>query len=305
MIHNKHTQQLCPTSLYTSNALLCWFQTYRYYAMNFNYFDMEPHSHSELEIMYIASGSCTVYYWTKDNIKKELFLKEADYVFIDCHAIHQLEVTKGIHCRILNLEIAILPTKNTMSLSQLTERSKSVTNLLRFPGLVFKGFDSEGNLHTIISELHRHLQGTFDEAENQLMQELIMTQFLIELGRQRTNNHALESGNKYVLNAIKYLSNHFDEDIKIQDIALEVGVSSAYLQRIFKKQTGQSLVDKLNEFRIEKAKILLDTSRLTVTDIAISVGFNNRQHFTHTFRKYTGCSPAIYCKHKGNYEILL
>ena len=54
---------------------------------------------------------------------------------------------------------------------------------------------------------------------------------------------------------------------------------------------------------IEKAKILLETSSLPIPDIAVSVGFNNRQHFTYTFLKLVGCSPALFRKHKGDYRV--
>lgn len=64
-----------------------------------------------------------------------------------------------------------------------------------------------------------------------------------------------------------------------------------------------SIIDKVNELRIEKAKLLLETSHMPIIDIAISVGFNNRRHFTHTFLKRTGSSPAIYRKHKENYRV--
>jgi AraC-like DNA-binding protein len=290
-------------SLYASDNGDCWFQVKRYYAMNFDFFEMEPHIHKEFEIMYVASGSCNIFYWTKEDRREEWIIREGEYVFIDCNTRHQLEVVRGTRCRILNLEIFILSKGKGICLQQFCEQSLSLKDFLKHQVFIFKGYDGNGNLHTIITELHKQLQSTADAGEQQVMQNLILAQFLIEVGRQRVKKYQPEGGSKYVRKAIAFLSNHFDEDIKIKDVAEEIGISVAYLQRLFKEQTGKTLVDKMNELRIEKAKILLETSRLPITDIAVSVGFNNRQHFTYTFFKLTGCSPAIYRKHKGDYLV--
>lgn len=290
-------------SIYDSRNMQGWFRIKRYYAMNFDVFEMEPHTHKEFEIMYVASGSCKILCSPQENAKEEWILREGEYVLIDCNTIHQLKVAVGTPCRILNLEISMQPQGGGICLQQFYEQSKSLQGFLQLPVSIFKGFDDTGNLHRIITELHKQAQSSTDEVEHQVMQNLVLAQLLIEIGRQRGGKYQREGGIKYVRKALAYLSIHFDQEIKIKDIAEEIGISVAYLQRLFKEQINKTLVDKINELRIEKAKILLDTSRLPITDIAISVGFNNRQHFTYTFFNYTGCSPAIYRKHKGDYQV--
>ncbi len=289
-------------SLYDRESRNCWFRVNRYYAMNFDCFDMEPHTHREFEIMYIASGSCNIFSWTEES-EEAWQMKEGEYVIIDCNAKHQLEVVRGVGCRILNLEIALEPQENGMCIGRLEEQSKSLQDFLKIPAPIYKCYDAEGNLHTILTEIHKQLQNKTDETEHRVMQNLNLARLLIELGRQRAKKYRAGGGSKYVRMALSYLNEHYDKDIRMEEIAQKVGISAAYLQRLFKEQTGMTLVDKMNELRIEKAKLLLETSRLPITDIAVSVGYNNRQHFTHTFRKLTGCSPSVYCKHKGDYLI--
>ena len=290
-------------SLYHREISSHWFQVKRYYAMNFDFFEMEPHTHNEFEIMYAVSGSCKIVYWPEENNEKELTLREGEYVLIDCCTKHQLIVEKGMPCRVLNLEIQIVAQGEMLHLQHFIEQSKALLDFLKYPLALLKGYDDTGTLHTIITELHRQLQNSTDEAEHQVMQNLILAQFLIELSRQRSRKYYTESGSKYVRKALTYLTNHFDQDIKIKDIAHEIEISPAYLQRLFKDQTGKTMIEKMNELRIEKAKILLETSRLPIPDIAVSVGFNNRQHFTYTFLKLVGCSPALFRKHKGDYRV--
>ncbi len=292
-------------SLYAPDAKDCWLSVNRYYAMNFDCFEMSPHMHDEFEIMYVVSGSCNIYSWTDDN-KEELWqMKEGEYVIIDCNAKHQLDVAKGARCRMLNLEISLEPQYSGLNLQQLCEQSKSLQDFFEIPASIYKCYDDEGTIHTIMKELHKQLQNPIDHEEQKVMQNLTLAQLLVELGRQRAKKHRPGGGSKYVRRALSYLYDHYDKDIKIEDLSGKIGISPAYLQRIFKEQTGSTIVDKVNELRIEKAKLLLETSKLPITDIAVSVGFNNRQHFSYTFHKLTGCSPSVYYKHKGDYLILL
>ncbi len=290
-------------SLYDKGNMSSWLQVKRYYAMNFDFFEMEPHSHKEFELMYIASGSCRILCWVNGSKPEEWILKEGEYVFIDCNTKHQLDVARGTKCRVLNLEISIQKRKDGICLARLLEQSKSLQDFMSLPMSGFRGYDTSGNLHTIMSELHKQLQNTMDDTEHKIMQNLILAQLIIELGRQGLKKYNVESGSKYVRKTLNFLSTNFDQDLKIKDIAEEVGISPAYLQRLFKEQTGKSLVDKINELRIEKAKILLETSSLPITDIAVSVGFNNRQHFSYTFLNLVGSSPAQFRKHKGDYRV--
>lgn len=303
MVNHKENFEIAKGSFFDIHNVPLQFEIRNYYAMNFDFFEMEPHMHKEFEIMYVVSGSCKVICWMKGDSREEWILKEGEYVFVDCNVMHQLEVARGSKCRILNLEISIQSKRSEICLAELIECSKSLQDFLHLPIKGFKGYDDTGNLHTIITELHKQLQNTIDESEHRIMQTLLLAQLIIEMGRQSAKKHHAESGSKYVRKALTYLSNNFEQDIKISDIAEKIRISAAYLQRLFKEQVGITLVDKINELRIEKAKILLETSSLPIMDIAVSVGFNNRQHFSYTFQKLVGSSPALYRKHKGDYRV--
>ncbi len=303
MTYDRPETEISHESIYDKSGIQNWYRVNRYYAMNFDFFEMEPHTHREFEIMYAASGNCKIFFWTEEGRKEELHLKKGEYVFIDCYTRHQLAVEKGTPCRILNLEMQLVPHGNILCLQDFIRQSKSLQSFLKFSSFLFKGYDAAGNLHTIITELHRQLQSDTDREEHQVMQNLILAQLFVELSRQRTRKYYTENGSIYVRKALAYLSNNYDQDIKIKDIANEIEISLAYLQRLFKEETGKTLVGKINELRIEKAKILLETSSLPIADIAVSVGFNNRQHFTYMFFKLAGCSPALFRKHKGDYRV--
>lgn len=103
----------------------------------------------------------------------------------------------------------------------------------------------------------------------------------------------------FVQKAIAYIEEHVAEELSREDIAAHVYLNAAYLSRLFKKETGQSLTDYITELRISKVKPLLASTNEKISDIAVSVGFCNFSHFTKVFKKMTGMTPNEYRK---NYQ---
>ncbi|MFD1956855.1 helix-turn-helix domain-containing protein [Paenibacillus thailandensis] len=93
---------------------------------------------------------------------------------------------------------------------------------------------------------------------------------------------------------IRHLEEHYCEDIVFEDMAKEIGISYSYMRKIVYELTGKSLIEYINLLRIRKAKQLLLESKLTMTQIASEVGYNNVQSFNRFFRKYEGMPPSNY-----------
>ncbi len=98
----------------------------------------------------------------------------------------------------------------------------------------------------------------------------------------------------FVQKAVRYIEQHLGEELSREDIANHVYLNSAYLSRLFKKETGQSLTDYILELRIAKVKPLLERTNLKISDIAQTVGYDNFSHFTKMFKKATGLTPFEY-----------
>lgn len=160
-----------------------------------------------------------------------------------------------------------------------------------------------GQLHTIITSLHTQLQCETDKKENGLVSDLLLAELILMIARQSLNRKKKSLGNSYIRKAIHYITEHYEQDLSVANIASHVNISQAYLQRLCKEQLGVTLTEKINEIRIEKAKLMLETSNLPILDVGMCVGYNNRQHFTYLFNKYVGCSPMVYRKQKGNKEV--
>lgn len=92
----------------------------------------------------------------------------------------------------------------------------------------------------------------------------------------------------------KYIRDNFSKNISLQSIADHIHVNSSYLSRLYKKETGESIVDAINKYRIDNAKKLLKDPGNKVFEVACAVGIEDPAYFTHVFSKYTGMSPKEY-----------
>jgi AraC-like DNA-binding protein len=95
---------------------------------------------------------------------------------------------------------------------------------------------------------------------------------------------------------IQYLNNNMGEPLKLQDIAEQFAYSLSSIKRIFKKETGRSIIDYHNNIRIVEAKRLLKDSSTSIQEISDSLGFVNAGYFARSFKKREGISPSAYRK---------
>jgi len=94
--------------------------------------------------------------------------------------------------------------------------------------------------------------------------------------------------------AIAYIAEHFQENIRLEDVAGLVHLHPSYFSSVFKESTGSSFKEYLNLVRIEESKRLLINTDYSIIDIAIATGFEDQSYFSKVFKKYTGLTPKQY-----------
>ncbi len=94
--------------------------------------------------------------------------------------------------------------------------------------------------------------------------------------------------------AARYINNNYRNDIRLDAVAKEAGMSPSHFSRIFRKVMGLSYQEYLNSRRITKAKNLLCSSPQSITEIAVSLGFADATGFGRIFKKLTGQTPSAY-----------
>ncbi len=97
------------------------------------------------------------------------------------------------------------------------------------------------------------------------------------------------------LNKVKdFIEDQLAEDLSINDMAAVVHMSQFHFARAFKTATGTSPHRYLMLRRMERAKILLKVTKISIAEIAYQLGFANQSHFIAQFRKAIGTTPKSY-----------
>lgn len=103
--------------------------------------------------------------------------------------------------------------------------------------------------------------------------------------------------NRLVEQAKLLVEEHYASDISVAEVASILYVHPNYLTRVFKAETGLSLMDYISKRRIERAKGLLAQPGYKVYEVAEQVGYESIAHFNRMFKRETGMSPKDYQKH--------
>ncbi|KIL42313.1 hypothetical protein SD70_02040 [Gordoniibacillus kamchatkensis] len=95
---------------------------------------------------------------------------------------------------------------------------------------------------------------------------------------------------------VRYVHEHYAEDLRLADLAEQVYISRSYLSNIFRDLAGETFNDYVTKVRMEKARSMLAEGKLMVYEIAEKVGYKNVPYFTTLFKKHTGRSPTEFVK---------
>jgi AraC-like DNA-binding protein/mannose-6-phosphate isomerase-like protein (cupin superfamily) len=94
--------------------------------------------------------------------------------------------------------------------------------------------------------------------------------------------------------ACEFIASHLPEPIYVADLAAIVGLGKSAFSRLFKKSTGRTVPQYVNELRISRACLLLGETDLTVSQISMDCGFVSPAHFQRQFREHQHCVPLVY-----------
>ena len=140
-----------------------------------------------------------------------------------------------------------------------------------------------------VRTLEKSLDGCMD-------QEQIIA-FCLHHCRQMIENcigRKTEKNSRAVRKVQAYLKEHIRDEINLEKIAAQVGLTGAYISTIFKKETGMTPTNYLIQLRIEKAKELIRTTDLTINEVAYAVGYVDARYFSKLFIKIVGIKPVEY-----------
>ena len=147
--------------------------------------------------------------------------------------------------------------------------------------------------------------------EKDIAYELELKSFLFHFFALLYKNNLIEQQiNKSLLtvntmdkikSVLNYINEHYTEDISINTLANICDYSEYHFMRFFKKHIGLTCIQYINNYRLEKASILLTTSNNAIMDISLEVGFDNLSYFNKLFKRKYNLTPKEFRLLNGIY----
>jgi YesN/AraC family two-component response regulator len=117
-----------------------------------------------------------------------------------------------------------------------------------------------------------------------------------------SEGEVIKKSHEFRIDGLKeYIGNNYNKNLSLKALSKIACMSRSNLCRAFKARFEQNLVSYLNGIRVEKAAELLKNNDLSITEIALFVGFRSIENFGRKFKQFNGISPREYRQHiKGN-----
>lgn len=264
------------------------------------YFVVPWHFHPEIELMYLTSGSGTRF--VGDSIESysanELVMVGSDLAHVwksgEEHFAKKDPVLAGATYIVVKETAlgSLLVWEEMRSVVQLFQRARR--------GLKF-GENITGKVGKMILETYEQTGPDQFISFLQILNELAETEdftFLCQASyRQKVNEYDLAK----LDSVLDYLIMNFSTDIRLEDVAEIANMSLTAFCRYFKERTHKTVIQFLNEIRIDQAQKMLASSQDSIETISTRCGFHNITHFYQQFQKITGATPLQFRKTTTRY----
>lgn len=250
------------------------------------------HFHTELEFLYIPTGSMRV-----KTDKEAKIANQGEIIFINSKISHSTEFLEdGSSQTLVQFRKPASFRNNLKYLSYFLEMNA-------VPLFIFKTDDPDYDelLSCILDMVEKNKEKT---TTNDFYITSDIYRILAILHRKGIINIEDKFVDIKLMNRIlpvfDYIDNHYDEQLTLEDISEKLSLNREYFCRLFKKITGVTIFDYLNFVRVCKAEELFSTE-MNFSEISYKVGFSSLSYFNRTFKKYKQVSPSDYKKMYKNF----
>lgn len=251
-----------------------------------------PHYHEDIEIVSIRASSMA---YMVEGMRVDL--KKGDTLFVNSGCIHySLSKNNGA----AKYALAILHPKILCSSFAMEQKYvKPIVTDKTVPYVLFKADDFDGPMmHKLMFEMERNCKGNEFLVTKCFYEiwDLIMRRFT---DAYRVHIHNMEeegNHNAKLKTMMLFIDEHYKERVSLNDIASAGGVSQSLCNQIFNKLTEKSPIEYLTHYRSRKVADLLQSSDMSMSEIAELTGFSGASYMAETFKKYFNQSPRDFRK---------
>jgi two-component system, response regulator YesN len=145
-----------------------------------------------------------------------------------------------------------------------------------------------------LRDVFSDFEAKFDNVDQAVDWIDAFTKSIIEKNAQTSIDDS--SRRRIISQATDIIKREFDHDISLAYIANIIGISEAYCSKIFKEEVGINYKEYATTIRMNKAKELMASTNLTISQICRAVGYNNDNQFIKMFKKVEGVTPGVFRK---------
>lgn len=250
-------------------------QNVLYYPISIGYFDCKPnyavHRNIHNSYLLIVMMSGALNYQTR---RQRGTIRVGQALLLDCSLPHSYQAQGRCSFTFIHFDGA--------------QSQEIFEHISRSGGSVIRLTDST-RMHEMVGELLGYMRD--DRRVNEAQTSAMLYGILMVLMQSSGVSGEGKIGNSIVDQAIDYIQSHLAEHLTVEGIAANAGYSPSYFSHVFHKETGMSPYHFVVQSRMDYAMQLLQTTRLSIQDIAFQVGFNSVANFCYAFRKEKGMSP--------------
>lgn len=252
------------------------------------------HCHNYIEIMYVCSGSITHLIDGRQTVT----LNQGELLFLNCHAFHEIEKAEKndiavnfiVLPQFFDAAFEMIDGNNILS-QFIADNLQSTGSAISY--LHFKVADVlpvqnlvENLIYNIIHKMPNR------KNINQITMGLLLSQLLNQT-EQIELPESPDYDNKIIITILREIEENY-QNASLTALALELHQPVYSLSKLVSQTTGRTFKQILQEKRLTKALQLLLSTRLSVSDIAAYVGYENTSYFHRKFSEMFNMSPAKY-----------
>ena len=243
------------------------------------------HWHPEPEMLYAQEGTYEIY-----SENGNFILNEGEICLIPTGRIHAIRslAAYGTYWSIrFSMDLIQMPDNHFFQLS-FVEPLKSGTLMIPDKFTTEQGLTSKAK-----EAILQIIEG------NQNQQFIALLTFCLEIlpaCKTMSQKRDLQKSHDATRACIQYMDANYRSKITLAELAEHVHLHPNYLCAIFKRNSGQTIVEYLNILRVGKARNLLNKGKLSIAQVAEQVGFSDIDHFSRTFKQHYGISPSAFRK---------
>ena len=238
--------------------------------------------HEQLEIIYITEGTLVCECGFVSHI-----CTAGDIVMInpcEAHTVRYHNAPSHYHCLMIDPELY----SGRGDISGIKYTEPITEHRVRFRNII----KSERARHYLLTLLDEYTSGepAYEMAVKGNLLCLLSELFRCGLSDADERKKS-ESGRSGISPALRYIADNYSRSISLDDLASLCCMNRSYFCRRFREVTGKTAIGYVNEYRLTKARALLMSTDMSVSDVALDTGFSDSSYFARLFARYYGVPP--------------